>query len=331
MSNVFANGLEISGKAVGAKTIAAFPDVCFTPPENPATPPGIPIPYPSFGMAGDTDSGTGTVKIGGETVNIKNKSFLTKTTGTEAGAAAKKGIVSSKNTGKEYFASWSNDVKFDGEPVIRMSDMATNNHGSAPNVCPWPHLAKVNVVWDRCAQIFTDLKVHKHGDNPCNTATEESDHIMQNAYFTTGQKRLQISGQTGLPAVVYGSRYHYRRGWGENDNREGYRCGAAPAICLEKQNGSGTAHDLKTTKQKQQAAAHIAGGKRSITFAEAKAESMDAMVESGVISKPSAEFDCISDLLDATFESQAHVGPAALSEKTCRVPGVLPKGILDQT
>ena len=44
MSNVFANWLEISGKAVSAKVIAAFPDVCFTPPENPATPPGVPVP-----------------------------------------------------------------------------------------------------------------------------------------------------------------------------------------------------------------------------------------------------------------------------------------------
>ena len=90
MSNVFANGLEISGKAVNAKTIAAFPDVCFTPPENPATPPGVPVPYPSFGMASDTENGTGTVKIGGKTVNIKNKSDLSKTSGTEAGAPPRK-------------------------------------------------------------------------------------------------------------------------------------------------------------------------------------------------------------------------------------------------
>lgn len=50
MADVYANGLEISGKAVQAQTIAAFPDVCFTPPQTPATPPGVPIPYPSFGI-----------------------------------------------------------------------------------------------------------------------------------------------------------------------------------------------------------------------------------------------------------------------------------------
>ncbi len=47
MANVFANGLEISGKAVDAKTIAAMPDVCFTPPESPATPRGSPFPTPA--------------------------------------------------------------------------------------------------------------------------------------------------------------------------------------------------------------------------------------------------------------------------------------------
>ncbi|WP_299362950.1 DUF4150 domain-containing protein [uncultured Paracoccus sp.] len=333
MSNVFANGLEISGKAVDAKTIAAFPDTCFTPPENPATPPGVPVPYPSFGFASDTEDGTGTVFIGGKTVNIKNKSDLTKTSGTEAGCAAKKGVITSKNTGKEYFNSWSNDVKFDGEPVIRMSDLATNNHASpAGNTCPWPHLAKVDVVWARCEQIFIDLKVHKHGDktSAC-SANEESDHIMQNAYFTTGQRIERISATTGLPKVVPGSRNHYRRGWGSNDSREGYRCGAAPAICLEEQTGNGTAHDLKTTKQKQQAAAHQAAGRRSLTFAEAKQDSMDAMVASGKIDNPSTEYDCISDLIDAVFESQMGIGPAALEKKTCRVPGVVPKAILDRT
>ena len=143
---VFANGLEVSGKAVNARTIAAFPDTCFTPPENPATPPGTPVPYPSFGFASNTEKGTATVFIGGKTVNIKNKSNLSKTSGTEAGRATKKGVISSQNTGKGYFNSWSNDVKFDGEPVIRMSDLATNNHTSpATNSPSWPHMAAVAI------------------------------------------------------------------------------------------------------------------------------------------------------------------------------------------
>ena len=131
---VFANSLEVSCKAQGNKIIAATPDTCMTPPENPATPPGVPVPYPSFGTDSDTENGTGTVLIGGETVSQKNISYYGKTTGTEAGSAAKKGVITSTNTGKAYAAAWSNDVKAESEPVVRFSDRATVNHASStPN------------------------------------------------------------------------------------------------------------------------------------------------------------------------------------------------------
>ena len=48
---VYANGREFSCKAGAGKFVAAFPDVCMTPPGEPATPPGVPIPYPN--RAGD--------------------------------------------------------------------------------------------------------------------------------------------------------------------------------------------------------------------------------------------------------------------------------------
>ena len=196
MAGVFANGLEISGKAVNAKTIAAFPDTCFTPPENPATPPGVPVPYPSFCFASDTEDGTGTVFIGGKTVNIKNKSDLTKTSGTEAGSAAKKGVITSKNTGKEFFNSWSNDVKFDSEPVIRNTDLATNNHASpSGNTPPWVHIASMATAGGGCEKVYADLEGHPHSDKKkkCNyTKTgKESEHTARAAAFmhTRGSKK----------------------------------------------------------------------------------------------------------------------------------------------
>lgn len=143
---VFANGLEIACKKQSNKVIAAFPDVCMTPPENPATPPGIPIPYPSFGMDGDTAKGTGTVKIGGETVSHKNKSHYTKTSGDEAGCAAKKGVITSKNSGKSYSHAWSDNVKAEGAPVCRFSDISSNNHASpVGNTPPWPKIGEPHV------------------------------------------------------------------------------------------------------------------------------------------------------------------------------------------
>ena len=139
-NDVFANGREISCKAADGKSICAFPDVCFTPPENPATPPGVPIPYPNTGMAKDTTSGSKSVKITGKEVMLKNKSYFKKSTGDEAGSAAKKGVVTSTNRGKVYFTSWSMDVKVEGENVVRHLDLTTHNHmSSPPNTPPWFH------------------------------------------------------------------------------------------------------------------------------------------------------------------------------------------------
>lgn len=137
-NNVFANGREVSCKQADGKSICAFPDVCFTPPENPATPPGVPIPYPNTGMAKDMTSGSKSVKVSDQEVMLKNKSYFKKSIGNEAGSAAKKGIVTSVNRGKVYFISWSMNVKFEGENVVRHLDMTTHNHASpTTNTPPW--------------------------------------------------------------------------------------------------------------------------------------------------------------------------------------------------
>ncbi|MBT2971035.1 MAG: hypothetical protein B6D72_00950 [gamma proteobacterium symbiont of Ctena orbiculata] len=139
-NEVFANGREISCKKADGKSICAFPDVCFTPPENPATPPGVPVPYPNTGMAKDTTSGTKKVKITDKEVILKNKSHFKKSYGDEAGSATKKGIVTSTNRGKIYFTTWSMDVKFEGLNVVRHLDLTTHNHRSLPsNTLPWTY------------------------------------------------------------------------------------------------------------------------------------------------------------------------------------------------
>ncbi|MCO6442085.1 MAG: DUF4150 domain-containing protein [Nitrococcus mobilis] len=139
-NDVFANGREISCKAADGKSICAFPDVCMTPPENPATPPGVPVPYPNTGRAKDMTSGSKSVKISKKEVVLKNKSYFKKSTGDEAGSAAKKGVVTSVNRGKVYFTSWSMDIKVEGENVVRHMDMTTHNHMSFPgSTPPWAY------------------------------------------------------------------------------------------------------------------------------------------------------------------------------------------------
>ena len=142
--DVYANTMEVSCKAADGKSICAFPDVCFTPPLTPATPPGVPIPYPNTGMASDASDGSSTVKVGGQEVMLKNKSSFKKSMGDEAGSAPKKGVLTSKNMGKVYFNAWSMDVKIEGENVVRMLDLTTHNHGSQPgNSPPFPYIDKV--------------------------------------------------------------------------------------------------------------------------------------------------------------------------------------------
>ena len=144
-NQVFANNREVSCKAAAGKSICAFPDVCFTPPENPATPPGVPIPYPNTGMASDTIGGSTSVKISNKEVMLKNKSCFKKSMGDEAGCAAKKGVITSKNRGKVYFTMWSMDVKVEGQNVVRAMDTTTHNHMSSMpgNTPPWPYIDEI--------------------------------------------------------------------------------------------------------------------------------------------------------------------------------------------
>lgn len=159
-NQVYANNMEVSCKKAAGKSICAFPDVCFTPPQTPATPPGVPIPYPNTGMASDCTSGSTTVKISGQEVMLKNKSHFKKSTGDEAGCAPKKGVVTSKNTGKVYFNAWSMDVKVEGENVVRNLDLTTHNHASLPgNSPPWMYL---------------DEMVPPNPDHPCHDQIKEA-------------------------------------------------------------------------------------------------------------------------------------------------------------
>lgn len=150
-NQVYANNMEVSCKQGAGKSICAFPDVCFTPPQTPATPPGVPIPYPNTGMDSDATDGSSTVKISGQEVMLKNKSYFKQSTGDEAGCAPKKGIVTSTNKGKVYFNAWSMDVKVEGENVVRHLDMTTHNHNPPPGQTPpWPFLASMEIGSDLC-------------------------------------------------------------------------------------------------------------------------------------------------------------------------------------
>lgn len=128
--SVFANGLEVSGKATPNKTIAAMPDVCMSPPPPPAGP--VPIPYPLTGMASDTTDGCTSVFVKGKEAGKKNASKYSKTTGDEpATNSFGAGIITHKITGPLKFAAYSFDVIFEGGGAERFTDLTTQNHMNA--------------------------------------------------------------------------------------------------------------------------------------------------------------------------------------------------------
>jgi len=143
---VYANHNEIACKVGIAQVIAAFPDVCLSPPSPPVGP--IPVPYPNTSFAKDMQNGSRTVKIGGQEVMLKNQSFYKSAPlGDEAATYAfGAGVVSHSITGMTYFASWSFDVQFEGQNVDRNLDLTTSNHASLmpPNEgVPMPNLSSM--------------------------------------------------------------------------------------------------------------------------------------------------------------------------------------------
>jgi hypothetical protein len=134
--DVFANSNAIACKAGDAKVIAAFPDVCLSPPSPPAGP--IPVPYPNTSFDKDMQSGSKTVMIKGKEVMLKDQSFYkTSPLGDEAATNSFGGsVITHVITGKTYFVAWSMDVQFEGQNVDRNIDLTSSNHASQPGSPP---------------------------------------------------------------------------------------------------------------------------------------------------------------------------------------------------
>jgi hypothetical protein len=298
-NQVFANGREVACKAGAGKTICATPDVCMTPPENPATPPGVPVPYPNTGLASDTTDGSRTVQISGQEVMLKNKSYFKTSTGDEAGCAAKRGVVSSKNKGKVYFIDWSMDVKFEGENAVRHLDKTTNNHGSptANESIPWPFVdsmadAEIKALCDKDrAQEKTACKGYKKkaggpGKDVCEEAgigsaftrakgatTSRARNASENPCSAARRCRLApydaeprdgITGccpaQTGDHIVPKSSFFVSSvKNGTKMPGWEAYEIGKAPCMCTEGGSCSGT-HGLRHAHHKTTAGPGVSPG-----------------------------------------------------------------------
>jgi hypothetical protein len=246
-NEVYANNMELSCKAGSGKSICAFPDVCFTPPTTPATPPGVPIPYPNTGMTSDCTDGSSSVKVSNQEVMLKNKSYFKRSMGDEAGCAPKKGVVTSKNMGKVYFNMWSMDVKIEGENVVRHFDLTTHNHASVPGNSPtWPFLSKLSAsaaqkacgkemqaVKTNCPNCDTMGKTHDDCPDIGNSKTKnagvrndpcvKAKRCMLVPYDRSKSQGGCCEGQTPHHIVP---KHHF-------EGVSGYDEGDAPCVCVE--------------------------------------------------------------------------------------------------
>lgn len=129
---VFANNMEIAHQAGEARVIAAFPDVCLSPPPPPTGP--VPVPYPNTSFARDLKEGSTTVKIGGKPLALYGQSYYaTSPLGNEAATRNFGGaIITHTITGKTYFQASSMDVKVEGKNVCRHLDLVGSNCASDP-------------------------------------------------------------------------------------------------------------------------------------------------------------------------------------------------------
>jgi hypothetical protein len=297
--DVYANGMAIACKAADGKTIAAFPDVCFTPPTAPPTPPGVPLPYPNTAMASDTTDGTKTVMIAGQEVMLKNKSVFKTSTGDEAGCAPKKGVVTSQNKGEANFICWSMDVKFEGENIPRHLDLMGHNEQCDPtNTPPWVYTDTMTVPPSiDCEKVKLRYPVETYDEQRKKTGPtydgKQSHHVVQNAHF---QKPRGTTIQAICP---------------------GYTEGDAPCVPLDDGTDVNTEHGRVSQLQKADAKRYRDRGTNP-SYQEARADAKKQLTEPDPGPALSAEeAECILKEVDKKFEKMCN----GTADKQLRPPG----------
>lgn len=227
-NEVYANNNEISCRSGSGKSICAFPDVCMTPPENPATPPGVPIPYPNTGMASDTTDGSRSVQISSKEIMLKNKSYFKQSTGDEAGCAAKKGIVTSVNRGKVYFIAWSMNVKAEGENIVRHLDMTTHNHASpVTNTPPMVHVDRIALM-DPSSCPNEKIAIDTHCGSKLQKAKCPSSKKIKEAKAKRGRRKVGSAGRKEAQAELDAAYQDYAAAMQQDPCQRALRCAMMP-------------------------------------------------------------------------------------------------------
>lgn len=322
---IFANGMAVACKAAAGQTIAAFPDVCLTPPSPPAGP--VPIPYPNTGMASDTTDGSKKVKIDGKEVMLKDGSTFKKSIGDEAATKAQgMGVVSHQIQGLINFASWSINVKFEGLNVPRHLDLTLHNEGSVPaNTPTWPYLDQQSMPSsDPCRRDAAKSNFSCSGDQEAD-CPKPGPGYKNNACVTANRCMLKpyspnkcCPGQTPHHLVP-------KRGFKGNEK---YNANKAPCVCAEGSSWHRSSnkfpaaeqthadlHDIQDTFERQ---VLDEGGGEPMTYGQARDSGVAAHAE--VFKEAGCNEDCIKKQLD-----NYHKGECGVSDSTPMTEGPIRK------
>lgn len=146
--SVYANNRNLSHKGSGDTAMSTAPDVCKTPVGS-STPP---IPYPVLSQSSDLQGGTTTVSIDGHPTAIASSSH-SRCSGDEAGSAA--GIISGTTGNKTEFASYSFDVRLEGEGAVRHLDATTMNNRNTMGINMGAATAPAQIEEEEAEGIYT--------------------------------------------------------------------------------------------------------------------------------------------------------------------------------
>ncbi|MDW3224256.1 MAG: DUF4150 domain-containing protein [Paracoccaceae bacterium] len=146
----FHKGSGGSGSAPG--------DVCLSPPPAPTGP--APVPYVNMLKSGDLSKGSKSVKIDGQPTAKENVSFVSTSSGDEAGTQGG-GVVTAKTKGKGRFNTWSFKVKVENKGAVCHGHLAGQNSGSFP-----PNCVDATLTVDFIVKNLTMDQLEKDCDEP---------------------------------------------------------------------------------------------------------------------------------------------------------------------
>jgi hypothetical protein len=137
---VYVNGRAIACAAAKGRVLAAFPDVCLSPPSPPGGP--VPVMYPVSASAGDLVGGSTSVLIAKQPIYLMNRSRFRLCQGDAAATRGLgQGVLSHTIGGECRFVTSSIDVQVENQFVSRHLDTVTCNHqGMVANTAPWPYI-----------------------------------------------------------------------------------------------------------------------------------------------------------------------------------------------